>query len=650
MCGIAALVSRSGVAMQSIVPMTNAVRHRGPDDEGYVTARTTDASIAVYGGPATPRDAFASGLAFSPDRHADALEGFVANVALGFRRLSILDLSVRGHQPMCTPDRRFWIVFNGEIYNYRELGDELQRLGHRFVSHSDTEVFVAAFAEWGTACLPRLNGMWAAVIYDAARGEVVGSRDRFGIKPLYYWVAPDATLCLASEIKQFTVLPGWRATLNTVRGAEFLQTGLTDHGDETMFSGVFQLRPGEIARVPVSSFGVAGDGRLLGIERWYTLRPAAFRGSFDEAAAECRHLLGDSVRLMLRSDVPIGSCLSGGIDSSSIVGLSHHELVAQGVPGQQRVFSALAPGTALDESPWIDAVVQATGVDAHVTIPDAAGLAAAATRMAWQLDEPVASTSVYAQWCVFELAAANGMKVMLDGQGADEAFAGYHSFFAPYLAGIVRDRRIGDAWGEMVALKHRHQFSVLRALRGTMRALAGAGDAGAVGVAALSHAQLTRRNLQMLLRFEDRNSMAHTIESRVPFLDHRLVEFALGLPDSFKLGGGVTKRVLRAAMSGVVPDRIRDRVDKIAFETPESSWLTGEHRGWFRAELDQAIESTNRLVPTSTLVRFDAMAAGSRAYDRGPWRAISFGQWLRAFGASAPQRASADRGDGTAVV
>ena len=637
MCGIAAFVSPTPVGAYPIRRMMDLVRHRGPDDEGYLTAGASPGEVVLFGGPATPPDAFASGLAFAPSHQIDSAEHATATVALGFRRLAILDLSVRGHQPMCTPDRRNWIVFNGEIYNYRELGEELARLGHRFVSHSDTEVLLAAYAEWGTACFARLNGMWACLIYDAVAGEVIASRDRFGIKPLYYWSAPEGPLCFASEIKQFTAVPGWTGAVNATRATQFLDSGLTDDGDETLFDRVFHLGPGELARVPISTFQARADGRLP-VERWYSLRPSPFSGSFEDAVQECRRLLTDSVRLMLRSDVPVGSCLSGGIDSSSVVCLSHRLLTAQGVTGQHRTFSAVAPSAAIDERKWIDEVVHATGVEPFFVAPGAADLAAAASRLAWHQDEPVSGTSVFAQWCVFELAAANGMKVMLDGQGADESFAGYHSFFAPYLAGVVRDGRFAEARAEIIALKNRHDLSLLGTVRGMARALVGAGEANAVGIAELSHAQLTRRNLQMLLRFEDRNSMAHSIESRVPFLDHRLVEFALGLPDAFKLGGGVTKRVLRAAMSGLLPDRIRDRVDKIAFETPESSWMTGEHRGWFRTELQQAIEVSNRFVPASTLVRFDAMAAGTRPYDRGPWRAISLGQWMRAFGAAAPAR------------
>ena len=283
MCGIGAIVSSTAVPAHVIRNMMDLVRHRGPDDEGYLIARAAAGPVELFGGPSTPVDAFAAGLAFSPTDHIDSPHDAAGEVSLGFRRLAILDLSVRGHQPMCTPDRRYWIVFNGEIYNYRELGEELTRLGHRFVSHTDTEVFVAAYAEWGTESLHRLNGMWAAVIYDAERAELIASRDRFGIKPLYYWVSPTGAACFASEIKQFTAIPGWRAAVNRPRAATFLATGLTDHGDETMFAGVFALGPGALARVQVSGAEASQDGRLK-VQQWYELRPASFSGSFEDAA------------------------------------------------------------------------------------------------------------------------------------------------------------------------------------------------------------------------------------------------------------------------------------------------------------------------------------------------------------------------------
>ncbi len=637
MCALCGFVSPVPVAASSILSMTNLARHRGPDDEGYLLLGARGSSPELLGGVDTPAEAYRSGTPFAP---SGAFTGGDRPVTLAFghRRLSILDLSVMGHQPMCTADRRYWLVYNGEIYNYTELAAELTALGYRFLSHSDSEVILAAYATWGEESLPRLNGMFAFAIYDASAATVFLARDRFGIKPMYYWVAPSGTFHFASEIKQFTAAPGWSARMNVGRAREFLATGLTDCSDETMFAGVYHLPPGHSATLSVPDVGADASGRIR-TARWYELIPSPFSGSFADAAGEYRRLLTDSVRLMLRADVPIGSCLSGGIDSSSIVCLINRELREHGAEGLQKTFTARADEAAFDEWPWVEEVVKATGVDARSIVPSIELLQGEAAKLAWHQDEPIASTSFFAEWSVYDLVAKAGLKVMLDGQGADEALAGYHAFFAPYLASLVREGRWRDAWREVSAFKQRHGYGEAAAARGIVRVLMLSGDPQFASVSALSHAQLTYSNLQMMLRCADRSSMAHSVESRVPFLDHRLVEFALGLPDAFKIGGGVTKRVLRTAMSGVLPDRIRDRVDKIGFETPESLWLTGGRRHWFRSQLAQAVETSDRLVPASILIRLDAMAAGTRAFDRGPWRAISLGQWMRAFAVAAPTRA-----------
>ena len=639
MCDICGLVAPTPVGAATIHAMTNLARHRGPNDEGYLLVDAPRSAPGLLGGPDTPAEAYRSGAPFAPTGRIDEIDRPV-RIAFGHRRLSILDLSVFGHQPMSTPDRRFWLVYNGEIYNYEELGAELASLGYGFTSHCDTEVILAAYEKWGAACLERLNGMFAFAIYDAASGEMFLARDRFGIKPLYYWFSPAGVLYFASEIKQFTAAPGWRAILNVERGAQFLSTGLTDDGDETLFAGVYHLLPGHCAAFNTEDVRPDRTGRLA-TKQWYELKPAAFSGSFDEAAAEYRRLLTDSVRIELRADVPVGSCLSGGIDSSSIVCLINRALRQQDAVGFQKTFSARADEPEFDESPWIHEVVRATGVDARFVTPSVEQLEKAAAKLSWHQDEPIASTSFFAEWSVYRLVSDTRVTVMLDGQGADEALGGYHSFFAPYLASLVRERRLGEAWREVKAFKQRHGYSEAAAARGILRVLALPSDPQFASVSALSYAQLTHSNLQMMLRCADRSSMAHSVESRVPFLDHRVVELSLGLPDAYKIGGGVTKRVLRAAMSGVLPDRIRDRVDKVGFETPESRWMTGEERHWFRSQLQEAIERSGRFIPASTIIRFDGMAAGTRPFTREPWRAISFGQWMRAFSVAAPTRAQA---------
>jgi asparagine synthase (glutamine-hydrolysing) len=638
MCGICGFVAPEPVGAAVIRAMASLARHRGPDDEGYLLVTDRGESPQPFGGPDTPAAAYREAMPFAPTAPIEGVDRPV-RLALGSRRLSILDLSVHGHQPMCTPDRRLWLAYNGEIYNYAELATELTALGYAFTSHSDTEVILAAYEKWGTGCLSRLNGMFAFAIYDASRSELFLARDRFGIKPLYYWFGPEGSFHFASEIKQFTAAPGWRARVNTTRSRIFLETGQTDDGDETMFEGVYHLLPGHCATIAMDGPAAHNGGRLR-TQQWYTLNPAPFTGTFEDAAAEYRQLLSDAVRLQLRADVPVGSCLSGGIDSSSIVCLVNRDLRRQAAAHFQKTFSARAELPSIDESSWIDEVVNATGVDARFTTPTTELLQAEAPRLAWHQDEPIASTSFFAEWCVYRLVEPTEVTVMLDGQGADEALAGYHGFFAPYFADLVRHGRFVETRREVKAFKQRHGYGAVAALRGVARVLL-SGDPEFASVRAHSYAQLTHKNLQMMLRSADRSSMAHSVESRVPFLDHRVVELSLSLPDEYKIGGGVTKRVLRAAMDGVLPDRIRNRVDKIAFETPEAHWMTGEERGWFRSQLQEAIERSQGFIPASTMIRFDAMAAGTRPFNREPWRAISFGQWMRAFSVGAPTRAQA---------
>ncbi|MGH8746893.1 MAG: asparagine synthase (glutamine-hydrolyzing), partial [Burkholderiales bacterium] len=378
MCGILALISHRRIDAVALAAASAAVSHRGPDDEGYVLFAEGAEPLVLRGGD------LASARA-APDACWHA--------ALAHRRLSIIDLSEGGHQPMCTPDRRCWITYNGELYNYIELREELKSLGFGFASESDTEVILVAYRAWGPRCLERFNGMFAFVLLDLEARRVFAARDRFGVKPLYYWVSPEGQIVLASEIKQFTTLPGWRAVLNGQRAYDFLNWGLFDHSDETLFDGVFQLRGGESATFAVS--GVAAHGARLPVSRWYELRPTRFDGSFHEAGEEFRRLLTDSVRLRLRADVPVGSCLSGGLDSSSIVCLANRLLRETGIASSQKTFTAGSTTKEFDERAFAEEVVHATGVDAHYVEPDPDRLFELLGRMTWHQDEPFGSTSVY---------------------------------------------------------------------------------------------------------------------------------------------------------------------------------------------------------------------------------------------------------------
>lgn len=667
MCGIAGFLSSTAIPATPITGMSRLIRHRGPDDEGFLLFRAPSSDPVLCGGRDTPADAYETNLAYAPRHQIDDCKEMPVALAFGHRRLSILDLSPAGHQPMCTHDRRYWIVYNGEIYNHVELREELEDLGVRFFSHSDTEVVLAAYAHWGPDCLARFNGMWALCIYDRQRDEVFLARDRFGIKPLYYWVAPDGTFCFASEIKQFTVYPGWNAILNPQRAYDFLVWGITDHTDETLFSRVYQLRPGHSMVVRRKELATAADadGRLPS-RQWYTLQPEPFHGSFADATADFKQRFTDAVRLHLRADVPVGTCLSGGLDSSSIVCVMNQLLSKQGAGQLQKSFSACASYKRFDEREWIDEVVRATEVEAHYVYPAAEKLFEESPKITWHQDEPFGSTSIYAQWNVLRLAAENGVKVMLDGQGADEMLGGYHYFFGPRFAGLLRSWRWMTLCKEMLQTRRMHGYSGMTmamqlgnvlfpdTIRQPLRAISGKTHAnppwlcnatlGAVpkdplirasasmsSVQAMSVAQLTATNVQMLLHWEDRDSMAHSVESRVPFLDFRLVEFVLGLPDDFKLSGGVTKRVLRAGMSNILPDRIRDRVDKLGFVTPEEVWLRECVSDQFRRKMKHAIEVSDGILGGECADLLEDMISGEKRFSFLAWRLISFGEWMEIF-------------------
>ena len=303
MCGISGFISNHPQPAAPIWRMSDLIRHRGPDDEGFVLFGDLSSEPVVAGGPDTPEKSWRAEVPYAPRKLPEQVSNMPVRIALGHRRLSIIDLSPLGHQPMSHQAGRYWITYNGEIYNYIELRGELESLGHNFVSQSDTEVIMAAYAQWGVSCLHRFNGMWAFAIYDTQRQEVFLARDRFGVKPLYYWTAPDGTFCFASEIKEFTAFPGWTARVNAGRVYDFLVRGLMDHTDETLFAGVYQLRAGHAIRLKVGAWRVDPTGRVP-VEKWYDLKPVVFSGSFTDAAAEFRQRLEDSVRLRLRADAP----------------------------------------------------------------------------------------------------------------------------------------------------------------------------------------------------------------------------------------------------------------------------------------------------------------------------------------------------------
>jgi asparagine synthase (glutamine-hydrolysing) len=604
-----------------------------------------------------------------PDGRGWQVKGSQAGpVALGHRRLAIIDLSDDGAQPMLHEPSGLSLVFNGEIYNFLELRAELEATGEHFATRSDSEVLLRAFAVWGESALDRLRGMFAFVIHDARRQRLFAARDRFGIKPLYY-AQTDRGIAFASEIKQLLGLEGLPTRMNLPRVHDFLASGIMDHTDETLFAGVRQLRAGECAAVDLSR-----ARPTLTVRRWYpvTVAPLAAIDE-DEAAERFRQLLDESVDLHLRSDVPVGSCLSGGLDSSSLVCLMADKL--RGMPGQPQVrsVSACYDDRSVDEKPFVDIVAAHAGAQSNIIYPRHEDVFDLAGRMTWHQDEPFGSTSIFAQWSVFAEARRLGVKVMLDGQGADEQLAGYHSAFHYYGADLLRSGHWGMLARMMLERKRWHGAplgqqarnlllpllppALKHRLRGGYRTVAEHGwldsdifrqhapaesaldsAARSIGlepprdIASLCHTLTHASNLQMLLHWEDRSSMAHSIEARVPFLDHRLVEFSLGLGNQHKIVGGDTKRVLRAAMAGILPEAVRQRRDKLGFATPETLWF----RGPLKPLVLDAVEQCFTLAPgllneAGTRALVDDMLSGRSAVDFRLWRLVNLAIWVRQF-------------------
>ena len=603
MCGFVGFLALSADASPThewITSLIDTIAHRGPDDDGVL------------------------------------IDG---RVGLGFRRLSILDLSEAGHQPMTSADGTLSMVFNGEIYNYVELRAELQAMGHRFRSTGDTEVLLASYAQWGPRCVDRLVGMYAFCIVDRRASRLFLARDRFGIKPLYVVTHPRGIL-FASEIKAIRRSGLSRGTLNTARFAQFLSLGRTEHvpdDADTYLEGVQQILPGH-------SCIVGFDGTRTDECYWEaTTEP---RGGDDDPVEGFLSRFDDAMRLHLRSDVPVGVMLSGGMDSVSIACTMADLSRAAGTGQALHAFCFTSESH--DESRQLEDTVARTGVTMH-RLPDLEPDAfwSKLRRLMWYHDEPVHALSVLMGFELYGLAAANGIRVVLSGQGADETIGGYEYLFDHMLvsealrgrlptlldqARIVaesRGRPVREVLSHVARMVRAHLMSALpayRAVAARRRLEEGGGRAfldaefralaapvrmlpGQTLAKALERA--TRQSpLPHYLRAEDRNSMAHSVESRVPFLDHRLAEYALRLPAHWQMHDGWNKRVQREAMRGRIPDSVRLRRQKFGFPTPAKEWFAGPlaegmreivrggpamRTGWFdQGALQRAVEQQIR--------------------------------------------------------
>ena len=623
MCGIAGIIdfSVAEVNRAAVRAMGERIAHRGPDDHG---------------------------------------EWFATSVGLAHRRLSIIDLSSAGHQPMV--GNKACLVYNGEIYNSPELRSELRSAGHGFIGHSDTEVLLKAYEQWGYGCLDRLNGMFAFAIWDLEKASLFAARDRFGIKPFFYHCA-DNRFVFASEIKAILECISVPRRPNLKIAYDYLVGSYLDHSSQTFFDGIARLEP---AHAMVFS--------KKGIETWEYYDPSfddtRFRMSDDEAVRGFRSLFADSVEKQMLSDVPIAVNLSGGLDSSAVV-CQIARIADPAVHGPVRTFSARFPNQPEDEGPFIDQIAAQIPLNQVPVYLKPKSLLDEITAQIVRQDQPVMSAAMFAKGEVMRTVGENGIKVVLEGQGADEVLCGYPNAVLHVIADSIRGMRFRNAAAEMRAAMTLYRgsarqmigqstdiaFPKLKALLAkrprVRRRNTGADhplawlspefaqdrrltpdrielDGAASLIDKYCLAGLRVRSLPFYLRSDDHNAMAYGVEARVPFLDHRLVDYVFSLPARFRFRNGISKWILREAMAGIVPDSIRLYPGKRAFPTPQASWMLRDSK---------SVESILTSDPFRHCALFDIDGVKvllSRIHEgcdsAALWRVLNYFIWMRTFG------------------
>lgn len=609
MCGIAGIAGAGAEhQLATLQRMSERIAHRGPDDSGVWTS---------------------------------------ANVAFAHRRLSIIDLSSDGRQPMTTECGRYCIVFNGEIYNYLELRSELEAIGERFRGASDTEVLLAALRRWGVDALSRCNGMWAFALWDAQERTLLAARDRFGKKPFYYTLHRQH-LYFASEIKALLTIPGFTTRPEPSAVADFAAERISDHAETTFFSGVCQLTPAHVLTYV--------DGGVSTSAYWAL--PAVENGDYRVAETdEIRETLKSAIELRLRADTPVGCLLSGGLNSGAVTCLTQQ--LASTLEARH-VFSTIYD-KAYEEADGIPAIRDVySDIEFHLDRPTGDQFWNDLPEMLWHQEQPFADGSMVAHYSLMRLARRRGVPVLLTGQGADEIFAGYPGYLWVYLGSRLR---VGDLaalkgfYGAAARLQRVPLRSVAlnmlppllarhaKRLSGNMRldwltpeyrkttsnifhSSARHSRADPLDQALLQSVEV--RTLPGFLHYEDRNSMAHGVETRLPFLDYRLVELLFRQPPAAKLAGGYSKRLLRTAATGLVPDSIRLRTAKTGYPAPLEDWL--RERPFELMELVEAKECAlldwgvwRRLARRFLAGESSLLPAVWRGYILARWYAFFFG-------------------------
>lgn len=579
-----------------IKKMNETIKHRGPDDEGIYSDK---------------------------------------NISLGNRRLAIIDLSPAAKQPMSNEDNTIWITHNGEIYNFKEIRKDLEKKGHKFISDSDTEVIIHGYEEYGMDILEKLNGMFASAIYDSNSKKLFLVRDRFGIKPLYYYF-DGKKFIFSSEIKGILV-HNIKKTPNNNMIFDYLVFNLTDHSEETFFENIYRIMPGTYLELDLKT-------KKFIKKKWYSLE----NKSLTINAQKIRDYFLKSVSYRLISDVPVGSCLSGGIDSSSIVCTMKNIFPDSKI----KTFSAVFPGKNIDETEYVDEVIKKTNVISFLTTPTPEILFQDLNDLVKTQEGPFLGTSIYAQYSVMKIAHENGMKVLLDGQGSDEIFGGYPSYINPYFLELFMNFK----WKIFIS-----QFMwYLRTYRDISPILFILSRLGRFFIKNKSKPfwmkknffqsyispkkfknslsqklvqDLTYSTIPSYLRYEDKNAMRWGVETRLPFLDHEFVEKTIFLPVEYKIRNGITKYIFREAMKGILPEKIRLRTDKIGFATPMNDWLKSELFIELTENLIESDSFRERIYWNWKKVKkeFEKYKNNKKNISLDVWKWINLELWLRMF-------------------
>ena len=589
---------------------------------------------------------------------------------LGHRRLKIIDPSDAANQPMRSRDQRYLILYNGMIFNFIELRAKLTSLGHVFETNSDTEVLLNSWAEWGINSLHKFQGMFAGVIIDLEKKRAIAFRDPFGIKPLY-WVKHEDGFAIASEIKQFFQIPGFLSEGNPKAIHDFLIAGVSDYGSETFFSRVNRLPAGHYIDVQIAT-----ESTSVKAKRWYKPPTKIIKEPFKRHIGLFKNKLANSIDTHLRSDAPIGFYLSGGLDSSTIITLAAKSTVTNN--SELHTYTATVEHPKLNEKRWAKIVANSVAADANWVTPKIENFDKEYRKLTWHMDEPIASASPFAQWFVNKAVKKSSIHVMLDGQGADEVLAGYHSIYLNYYIELLRQFNVIGVIGLLIkrrVFSKQNDISVLKSAvalylrqspfspmirtywrrktraknpwpwlnRSFLRSQASSEELGGVDIMGHPHARdvidqcrfLTfDGSLPKLLRYQDRSSMAHSIEARLPFLDIEVAEYALSLPRALRIKGTNTKYILRQAMRTELPEEIRNRKDKIGFAMPLPLQISDDLKAAVRQYCKTAVTRFPQIFEadnTIDLVERVLSGTATHADENTVWRITSLGCWSEVF-------------------